>query len=198
MPKLRKNENFTVNNGEEILYRTKEIEDKFFVILGFSTGIIGITLLIVGFFYLQIFASVFGFIGFTILALGLLTYFIFFIFKEVYSSHIIYYVTSERVIKFISKIKFLKKQKKFEIPFSEISHIIGWQFGIEIIQKKSNGESYYNGGENEVFQDNADNSILIKLNGHKGKILINEIFNLLEKEVPLVKHPHLDGISYQE
>ncbi|MGB5913051.1 MAG: hypothetical protein WBH31_17810, partial [Promethearchaeia archaeon] len=117
--------------------------------------------------------------------------------NEYNNSRTVYYFTSQRLIKWIEK-KILYQRKK-EIKYADISHLIDWYTALEIVPKNKNGQLYYEGDETEFFHKfRGLKSLKILLHGSKGKKLNKEIINLLVQGIPLKKHPNLEFLYFKE
>jgi len=133
----------------------------------------------------------------TILASMFIFSFFFYLINEYNNSRTVYYFTSQRLIKWIEK-KILYQKKK-EIKYGDISHLIDWGMAIEVVPKNKNGQLYYKGDETEFFHKfRGLKSIKILLHGSKGKKINMEIINTLVQGIPLKKHPNLEFLYFQE
>ena len=199
---MSEKEDLGLNEGEKVLLQTKAIEDNKLVLLNIILiiifGIVGILLLIIGFYYLvpdeeypNQYLAFYGFLSFSILLcfatmIGL-------ILISYYSAKITFYITSKRILKVRNKYFSFRRAKTYQISFPNISHLIDWNCAIEIIPKKSNGEGYYRGDETDFSHKIWGlKAILIRLNRHKGKKLITKAIDILTKEGPLRQHPNMD------
>ncbi|MFX0008914.1 MAG: hypothetical protein ACFE9R_01255 [Candidatus Hermodarchaeota archaeon] len=190
-----------LQNSETILLQTKAIEDKKLGLLNKGVmiifGIAGIILLLICFYYLipdeeypDQYLGFYGFLFFSLICFStmiagfLITY---------YNKNTTYYITTNRILRVRERYFSFRHPKIYEISFSNLSHLIVWDWGIEIIPKKSNGEIYYKGVETDFSHKKGGmKTIVIRLNGSKGKKLITKATENLTKEGPLRQHPNMD------
>lgn len=203
--------NVHFQKGEKILLQTKAIEDKKLRLLNMGVmiifGIAGIILLIIAFHYLihtppaELFDSleellsykIIGFLKFLFLSLVCFTIMIVILSVLKYNAKTTFYITSDTILRVTDTHISFVKPKFYKISFSNISHLIVWDWGIEIIPKKSNREVYYKGDETHFFHKMWGlKAIIIRLNGYKGKKILTKAVEILTKEVPLRQHPNMD------
>ena len=190
-----------LQDGEKVLFQTKSIEDKKLGVLNKGVmiifGIAGIILLIIGFYYLipdeEYPNQYLGFYGFLIFSLICFSTMIAGFLISYYNAKTTFYITSDAILKVRDRYFSFRKPKIYEISFPNISHLIVWDWGIEIIPKKSNGEVYYKGDEIDFSHKMWGlKAIVIRLNGYKGEKLITKAVDILTKDGPLRQHPNMD------
>ena len=107
-----------------------------------------------------------------------------------------YYITSLRVIDFLSKSLLSKKKKFKEIQLNNIDFIRFWRDDLEIGECYPDREHFYKGDEIEYKNiiKRKYKYLLLRLSGKEGEKIKEKIVEILSKTVPMVQHSNLEWV----
>lgn len=163
-----------------------------FILGGLFFG--GLISVLISFYYFKsIRVDLFDFIGFLLFFIMGMIFIILAIWAEngeKREDRAMFYITSQRIIKYVSKGGFTRRSKLYELNYDELSYFINYNNALEFVSMGSSRKHYYVGHETEALIIPKDvKTIELGLIGEGAEDLKYKIMHYLFKTISLVEHP---------